>query len=83
MISECKIKGMDLIFVMDESSSIGKNNFDKMKQFAINITDRFMISPNGTQVGWINFDHESRVIFNLSTYENKSSLHGAIREIDY
>ena len=69
--------------MMDESGSIGPNSFEQMRQLAINITDHFEIGPNDTQVGWINFDHTVTVIFNLSTYQDKMSLHDAIRAVPY
>ena len=72
-----------MIFVMDESGSIRAENFELMKQFAINVTDRFEIGPNHAQVGWINFNGMARVVFNLNTYEDKASLHDAIRAVTY
>ena len=81
--SDCEIKGVDMIFVMDESGSIGRYNFELMKDLAINITDEFAIGPERTQVGWINFNRVATVIFNLSSYQTKSSLHSAIHEVAY
>ena len=72
-----------MIFVMDESGSIGSIDFEKMKELAINITDAFAIGPKRTQVGWINFNKMARVVFNLSTYPNKTSLHNAMRGVLY
>ena len=80
---ECAIKGVDMIFVMDESGSIGSSDFRLMKQLAINITREFAIGPDRTQVGWINFNQEARVVFNLSTYQDKSSLHEGIHAVAY
>ena len=72
-----------MIFVMDESSRIGASNFELLKQFAIDITDEFEIGPDRTQVGWINFNSRARVAFNLSSYQDKVSLHNAIRAVSY
>ena len=72
---ECAIKGVDMIFLMDESGSIEYFNFELMKELAINITREFAIGPNRTQVGWISFNRYARVVFNLTTYQNKTSLH--------
>ena len=82
-VSECVITGVDMIFVMDQSGSIGSENFELMKQLAINITDEFDIGPNDTQVGWISFNNAPTVMFHLSTYKDKESLHEAINNITY
>ena len=81
--SECKIKGVDMMFVMDESGSINREHFQLMRDMAITITDAFEISPERTRVGWINFDDQARVIFSLNTYQTKESLHSAIRAVPY
>ena len=72
-----------MIFVMDESGSIGRDNFEVMKQLAIDITDEFEIGPDRTRVGWFNFNSNARVLFNLNLYTDKVSLHQAIRNVDY
>ena len=72
-----------MIFLMDESGSIGDENFEIMRQFAITLTDKFEIGPERTQVGWINFAVHARVIFNLNDYQEKTSLHEAMRTVSY
>ena len=68
---------------MDVSGSITAPNYEKMKQMAINITSDFEISPNHTRVGWINFNDDAWVVFDLDTYTDKNSLHQAIDSIEY
>ena len=72
-----------MIFVMDESESIGSGNFEKIRNLAINVTDSFVIGPEYTQVGWINFAGNARIIFNLNTHQTKESLHEAIHAVPY
>ena len=72
-----------MIFVMDESGRIGLENFQKMKQLAVDITERFMVGPNQTQVGWISFNEQARVVFNLNTHTTKTSLHAGIDAVQY
>ena len=79
----CAIRKVDMIFVMDESGSIRPENFERMKNLAIDIVDAFEIGPDRTQVGWINFDGAARVVFNLNTYQNKTSLQEGIRGVGY
>ena len=72
-----------MIFVMDESGSIGSTNFELMKDLAIDIVNAFDIGPDHAQVGWINFNDYARVVFNLNTYQNKASLQEGIHAVVY
>ena len=72
-----------MIFVMDESGSIGSSDFERMKELAISITREFAIGPDRTQVGWINFNQAARVVFNLNAFQDKTSLHEGIRAVTY
>ena len=54
-----------------------------MKELAINVTESFEIAPDRTRVGWISFSTLARVIFNLTQYDNKTSLHDAIWDIQH
>ena len=76
-------KGVDMIFVMDESGSIGAANFELLKGLALQIIETFEIGPNLTQVGWINFNDNARVVFNLNTYQDIISLQAGIRAVTY
>ena len=72
-----------MVFVMDESGSVGEVDFEKMKRLAIDITDSFEIGPDRTRVAWISFATFARVVFNLNSYSTKETLHNAIRGITY
>ena len=72
-----------MVFVMDESGSVTPRNFEKLKQLAIDITDSFEIGPDRTRVAWISFATFARVVFNLTAYSTKETLHNAIRGIAY
>ena len=72
-----------MIFVMDVSGSIGSHNYELMKEFSISVTDAFAIGPEQTKVGWINYNEAAWVVFDLNAYPDKTSLHQAIRNIEY
>merc|ERR1712110_1295946 len=46
---ECKEKAVDLIFVLDGSSSVGDKNFTVAKSFINSIVDKFRVSPTGVK----------------------------------
>ena len=70
-----------MIFLLDSSGSVGRDNFELLKQFVISVTSSFVIGPNDTQVGVIVFSNRVRVEFPLNQYSDEASLHEAIQNI--
>ena len=70
-----------MVFVMDDSGSIEEEDFEKMKELAIDITNSFEIGPDRTRVAWISFSTTAILIFGLNQYSTKETLHTAIRGI--
>ena len=77
------MRGIDIYFVMDESGSVGGDNYQLMKQFVYNTVSGFDIGPEDTQVGIISYDSSARVEFYLNTYHNKTLLLLAINDLPY
>ena len=80
---ECEIGGLDLVFLLDSSGSIGSDNFVAMKQLVKNIASSLTIGPENTRVAVIVFESDVRLEFNLNTYTNINSLSQAIDNIFY
>lgn len=52
VVPGCGGSKADIVFLVDESSSIGANNFIKMKDFIFRVATYFpVIGPQATQVG--------------------------------
>ncbi|XP_015257992.1 PREDICTED: collagen alpha-1(VII) chain-like isoform X3 [Cyprinodon variegatus] len=74
----------DIVFLVDESSSIGVNNFAKMKDFMFRVATYFpVIGSHGTQIAVVHYSDEPRVEFNLSDFKDRNSLLRAIRGLRY
>ncbi|XP_035466126.2 collagen alpha-1(VII) chain isoform X2 [Scophthalmus maximus] len=74
----------DIVFLVDESSSIGANNFIKMKDFIFRVTTYFpVIGPQGTQIAVVHYSDEPRIEFNLSDYKDRNSVLRALRALRY
>ena len=80
---ECEIGGLDLVFLLDASGSIGEDNFVAMKQLVKNIASSLTIGPENTRVAVIVFESGVRLEFNLNSYTNINSLSQAIDNIFY
>ena len=82
-VSGCNIAGVDLVFVLDSSGSIGATNFNSMRNFVTTVVNALNIGQNRSQVGVIVFSDVVRIQFHLNTYSNKASLLSAIPSIPY
>ncbi|XP_077450625.1 uncharacterized protein col7a1l [Stigmatopora argus] len=71
----CSQTKIDLVFLVDESSSIGANNFDRMKDFIIRVVRHFpLIGPEGAQIAVIHFSDEPRIEFHLNHHKHRNAL---------
>lgn len=70
----------DIIFVLDESGSIGTTNFNLMKSFLSQLVDRLDID---TRVGVVTFSSGVRSRFNLGTHSSVAAVKAAISSITF
>ena len=58
----------DLVFILDSSGSVGRENFGKMLRFATSIVDDLNIGKNATHVAVVTFSSRAWMIFPLDRY---------------
>ncbi|XP_029969913.1 collagen alpha-1(VII) chain [Salarias fasciatus] len=74
----------DIVFLVDESSSIGANNFIKMKEFIFRVATYFpVIGPQATQIAVVHYSDEPRIEFRLSDFKDRNSMLRALRALRY
>ncbi|XP_031550155.1 uncharacterized protein LOC116287609 [Actinia tenebrosa] len=73
----------NIIFVMDESGSIGRHNYESEKNFVIKVLDDFEISPIQTRVAIIEFSSQATLAIGLDTYGSKTRLKCAVEAINH
>ena len=73
----------DIIFVVDESGSIGSDNYDLMKDFLSQLVSRLDIDSGSTRVGLVTFHEAVGEHFNLSTYTSVALVQNATRSLRY
>ncbi|XP_022080169.1 uncharacterized protein LOC110973572 [Acanthaster planci] len=81
--SECLVRGIDLVFVMDSSGSVTSSNFELMKNFVLEVVDFFDIGPDRTRVSVIRYASDASIQFSLNKYTDKTLLKQAIQRIEY
>ena len=80
---ECEVSGLDLIFVMDASGSVGYSNFQTMKNFVYDIVNSFEVGSDSVRVGVMSFASSYSFHFHLNTYSSKSSVLSAVNNLPY
>lgn len=72
------------MFVLDESGSIGPENFDKMKKFVEDVISRFNVIPfGGADFAMVQYSTKPRLVFNLNKSREAKKLHGDVRNLKY
>ena len=78
-----EIGGLDLVFVLDESGSIGEEDFNKTKLSIEDIISNLRIGLDDTRVALLLFSNRSILLFNLNKHNNSDTLIEEIRNIEY
>ncbi|KAI4587881.1 hypothetical protein MJG53_020559, partial [Ovis ammon polii x Ovis aries] len=76
--SGCKV---DLSFLIDGSSSIGKRRFRMQKQFLTDVAQTLDIGPAGPLMGVVQYGDNPATQFNLKTHMNSQDVKAAIEKI--
>uniref|UniRef100_A0A1I7ZCJ7 VWFA domain-containing protein n=1 Tax=Steinernema glaseri TaxID=37863 RepID=A0A1I7ZCJ7_9BILA len=74
---------VDLLFLVDSSSSIGLNNFETVKNFINSFLDNVDIAPGRSRVATIIFDKEPTVYFNFDRFYSHNTIKRAISKLPY
>ncbi len=73
----------DIIFLVDSSGSIQRNNWQSVLNFMKRIVQDYTIGPNNVRVGVAIFGNDVQPMFHLNRYSRKSDILTAIDRIPY
>ncbi|KAF3833558.1 hypothetical protein F7725_024762, partial [Dissostichus mawsoni] len=79
----CKNVHYDLAFILDTSSSVGRENFEKIRQWVSNIVDSFDVAPDKTRVAVVRYSDTPTTEFTLSKHRSLEDVKRAASEIVY
>ncbi|KAJ7400271.1 collagen alpha-1(XXII) chain-like protein [Pitangus sulphuratus] len=79
----CKSVHYDLVFLLDASSSVGKEDFEKVRQWVSNLVETFEIGPDKTRVGVVRYSDRPTTEFDLGKYKTREEIKEAARKIQY
>ena len=75
--------GIDLVFVLDKSASIGATRFQLIREFVAEISGVLDIGLQNSLVGVISFSTSVRLNFGVTQYTDQASLLSAIDSLPY
>uniref|UniRef100_A0A8D2Q5T5 VWFA domain-containing protein n=1 Tax=Varanus komodoensis TaxID=61221 RepID=A0A8D2Q5T5_VARKO len=82
-LAGCKNVHYDLVFILDASSSVGKEDFEKVRQWVANLVDTFEIGPDKTRVGVVRYSDRPTTEFDLGRYRTREEIKDAAKNIKY
>lgn len=80
--TECNQEA-DLIFLLDSSGSVSKDEFRKMKEFIISLSEKFSIGYSKTRIGAATYSSSAFLGFNLNAFNSASMLRNAMSSLPY
>ncbi|KAM9326871.1 von Willebrand factor A domain-containing protein 2 [Gastrophryne carolinensis] len=79
----CQAQPLDLVFVLDASSGVGRENFNRLLNFVTMVSLQFDINADVTQMALVTYSKQPETVFGLDTYETGSGLLSAINQAGY
>ncbi|XP_065884398.1 IgGFc-binding protein-like isoform X2 [Dysidea avara] len=79
--SECEIGGIDLVYILDSSFSIGRVGWEAERNFTVQISSMLNIGLNQSLVGLIRFARRAEIIFNLQEHTSSDTLIPALQSV--
>ena len=77
---------IDLVYVVDSSGSINErdgSNWDRVKEFIVDITDEFTIGADDVRVGIVRYSNQANVELYLRETTGRAVVESAIRGMGY
>nr|XP_017207020.1 collagen alpha-6(VI) chain [Danio rerio] len=73
----------DIVFIVDESGSITRNNFELIKRFLHRIISGLEVNSDSVRVGMVLYNDRPSAEFYLDTFANKNDIMNYIKIIPY
>ncbi|XP_041719044.1 collagen alpha-3(VI) chain isoform X2 [Coregonus clupeaformis] len=78
-----KAKVADIVFLVDGSINLGKDNFKEVMEFILNLIDLFFTERDNLQIGLAYYATDVTDVFYLNTYKTKDDIISALSRIEY
>ncbi|KAM9483900.1 collagen alpha-3(VI) chain-like isoform 3-T3 [Salvelinus alpinus] len=78
-----KAKAADIVFLVDGSINLGKDNFKEVMEFILNLIDLFFTERDNLQIGLAHYATDVTDVFYLNTYKTKDDIISALSRTEY
>nr|XP_046214419.1 uncharacterized protein LOC124041178 isoform X3 [Oncorhynchus gorbuscha] len=78
-----KAKAADIVFLVDGSINLGKDNFKEVMEFILNLVDLFFTERDNLQIGLAHYATDVTDVFYLNTYKTKDDIINALSRTEY
>ncbi|XP_037136411.1 uncharacterized protein col6a3 isoform X2 [Syngnathus acus] len=76
-------KKADIVFLVDGSINLGRENFNKVMAFVAELVDLFYTDRDNLRIGLAHYGTDVSDVFYLNTHNNKPDIISAIESADY
>ncbi|KAM8856607.1 collagen alpha-3(VI) chain-like isoform 2-T2 [Spinachia spinachia] len=76
-------KKADIVFLVDGSINLGKDNFNEVMSFIVNLIDLFFNEKDDLRIGLAHYATDVTDVFYLNTYQNREDILSAIGRAEY
>ena len=80
LLSECSAS-IDLVIILDSSTSVGQTNFEKMKNFVKSFLQSAAIETGDVRVGLLTYSSAVNIEFHLNQFSTRHDIYTAIDNI--
>lgn len=79
----CGLTKVDVVIILDASTSVTETNFDKMRTFAKDIVDKANVDSGSVRIGCLIYSTSVEIQFYLDEYKTNDDVKAAIDKIPY
>lgn len=76
-------KKADIVFLVDGSINLGKNNFNEVMLFITNLIDLFFTERDNLRIGLAHYATDVTDVFYLNTYKDRQDIMDAVGRAEY
>lgn len=81
--SGCLGQAVDLVFALDASTGVGRDNFFTLRDFVRSLSVQFDVNRDVAQVALVTYGRRATTVFNLDAHDTGSAILKAVGDASY